>query len=1123
MSGYVAPTLRAAYGQTVDATTSPVTFSVTMQAGDYIAVIAETSDSLRVVGTPSGGGLTYTLKASQVTTNWGNAYLWTAQSSTTQTFTLSVTPSGGNAGANLNIIRAYVFGGVSALGNVQQNHASTGNPSLTFTTTHDHSYVIWGSVDWNDVALGTPAYSSGASQDLAYHSTAANYFFVKNADAGTAGSYTVSITAPTGQKWSAVGIELVGTYVDNQAPTVPSGVTPTATSTTTATVSWTASTDDVGVSSYRVQRGGTTVAATVVGTSFSDSGLTSNTTYSYTVSAIDAAGNRSAESTAASVTTFGPPIVDAGADVAGFSLGAVFTRTAGENANGGTITGRTWKITAGPAGVGSTIGTTAALSWVPSVIGTYTIQYSATSAYGTTTDTAQITVIQVGTALFPGSDFPKLVVEAAWGANITTSESSWSWSDISEDVRLANGLHMQHGRSDEASTSQPATCTIVLDNTSGSYLPGGQSPLYPYVKVGTPFRVRIDPDGSGPIVVFSGQATAWTPTWDLSGKIRSTSVEISGILRRLSANTPPVFSPIRRFLTFSASSIIAYWPMEDDVKASYFAPAVGANALTWSGTTPALHNNNDFTASDSLPTLKSSTVLSANVPTSTATAYQVRFLLEVPNGDATTGGNAMNIAYIYTTGTVKIWAVQYVQGIQDGDWGFFVMTGYDAFNNVVATTGAGVVPSNGARNRVSMQFTQNGSGVDWNLNAIWGTTGYVLTGTVSNATVGTVTNITIQPNGAADGLVLGHLSVQGVSGDAFDAVSPLAAYSGETSTARIQRLTTENGIPLDLQAPTDITSSISDQMGAQTSNDLVTLLREAEQTAFGSLYDGYSFGLRYCSLRYKESQAAAIDINALVGQLAPPFQPTLDDQRIVNRATVTRTGGGSAQFADYTGPLGINVIGLYDGSLTVNTKHDANTILYAGLVVAQGTVEGYRFPAIALNLRANPGMIASAVTLRPGMRIKLRGLSSVLPHASSDIQYLMIEGIEQTCSYGQWDVVLKCSPYDIWSVAKIANTTGDSNEFVFRIAGDEYATTTTTSGSSTTTSIGITVSSGGMWTTAADDFPLSAELNGQQISVTAATAPSGSTQTLTVSMSGFVGTFPIGAPIRVYKPTRLGL
>jgi hypothetical protein len=71
-------------------------------------------------------------------------------------------------------------------------------------------------------------------------------------------------------------------------------------------VTWTASTDDVGVAGYRVYRNGsaTPVATLAPGTTvFTDAGLLAGTAYTYAVTAFDAAGNVSAPGTSAVTTT----------------------------------------------------------------------------------------------------------------------------------------------------------------------------------------------------------------------------------------------------------------------------------------------------------------------------------------------------------------------------------------------------------------------------------------------------------------------------------------------------------------------------------------------------------------------------------------------------------------------------------------------------------------------------------------------------------------------------------------------------------------------------------------------------------------------------------------------------
>jgi chitodextrinase len=66
-------------------------------------------------------------------------------------------------------------------------------------------------------------------------------------------------------------------------------------------LTWSASNDNVGVAGYKVTRNGAQVA-TVTGTSWSDTGLASGTTYTYTVAAYDASSNTSGTATTSDTT-----------------------------------------------------------------------------------------------------------------------------------------------------------------------------------------------------------------------------------------------------------------------------------------------------------------------------------------------------------------------------------------------------------------------------------------------------------------------------------------------------------------------------------------------------------------------------------------------------------------------------------------------------------------------------------------------------------------------------------------------------------------------------------------------------------------------------------------------------
>jgi hypothetical protein len=100
----------------------------------------------------------------------------------------------------------------------------------------------------------------------------------------------------------AFGVGSGGGGTDTAAPSAPTGLAAPSTTSTSVSLAWNASTDNVGVAGYRVLRGGTQVGTTAT-TSYTDSGLTPSTAYRYSVQAYDAAGNTSAASASLSVST----------------------------------------------------------------------------------------------------------------------------------------------------------------------------------------------------------------------------------------------------------------------------------------------------------------------------------------------------------------------------------------------------------------------------------------------------------------------------------------------------------------------------------------------------------------------------------------------------------------------------------------------------------------------------------------------------------------------------------------------------------------------------------------------------------------------------------------------------
>jgi len=139
--------------------------------------------------------------------------------------------------------------------------------------------------------------------------------------------------------YNATSSSVYQSATDTTAPSVPTGFSATTISPTQINLSWTASTDNVAVTGYKVNRDGIQVG-TAASALYSDTGLTPSTAYTYTVSAYDAAGNESTQSTSAGATT------QTQSGLVGhwaFNEGSGSTAAdSSGNGNTGTVSGATW-------------------------------------------------------------------------------------------------------------------------------------------------------------------------------------------------------------------------------------------------------------------------------------------------------------------------------------------------------------------------------------------------------------------------------------------------------------------------------------------------------------------------------------------------------------------------------------------------------------------------------------------------------------------------------------------------------------------------------------------------------------------------------------------------------------
>jgi chitodextrinase len=235
---------------------------------------------------------------------------------------------------------------------------------------------------------------------------------------GGSGTYVITDQASLDAWKGAVSGTGTG---DTVAPSVPTALTASAASGTKVALSWTASTDNIGVSGYVVERDANFVGLSTT-TSYKDADLTSDTAYEYTVSAYDGAGNVSPESSPVSATTSGTEAPTIPTNLSGTAVGGT----------GATLS---WTASSDPAGItgyriyrnGWSVGTASTTSYQDSgLVNGTTYHYSVAAYDGAKNVSAESTTVLVTTVATEGPSVPTGVIATAPSG--TEVDLSWTAS-----------------------------------------------------------------------------------------------------------------------------------------------------------------------------------------------------------------------------------------------------------------------------------------------------------------------------------------------------------------------------------------------------------------------------------------------------------------------------------------------------------------------------------------------------------------------------------------------------------------------------------------------------------------------------------------------------------------------
>ncbi len=211
-------------------TTPKTSASITWLTNDVLVVVGVTGDSASTFNTPTATGLTFTLAQSIVVSNRCSTWLWTAVAGAggTQAVSLSTASNPNGDVWGMSVIQFRDSDGVGAS---SKTNASSGAPSLAITTTVANSAILvvngdWNATDgasrtWRTVNSITP--TAGNGLELTYQRGSSTYtsYVAYYDDAGTAASKTVGLSAPSGQAYAIIAVEVKGSTAVATLPVRP--------------------------------------------------------------------------------------------------------------------------------------------------------------------------------------------------------------------------------------------------------------------------------------------------------------------------------------------------------------------------------------------------------------------------------------------------------------------------------------------------------------------------------------------------------------------------------------------------------------------------------------------------------------------------------------------------------------------------------------------------------------------------------------------------------------------------------------------------------------------------------------------------------------------------------------
>lgn len=603
--------------------------------------------------------------------------------------------------------------------------------------------------------------------------------------------------------------------------------------------------------------------------------------------------------------------------------------------------------------------------------------------------------------------------------------------------------------------------------------------------------------------LFAGYLANVRPTFlpEGGGKTWSQVVlDIQGVGSRIERQGAPAYSPMRRSVQFAEDLPISYWPLEDTAGSKSAAsaypdqPPMVVEGPAVFGATLSIGESEEF-----------------------LTRYGTRSLVSLATGGRLTGQVAAPVTntdqwavflscYSYAPETVGPIDLVIAEWLTPGGtfvrWDFAQLGASDGYRvrgfaeDGTATTVLTSTPAFISFNTYTINCHQVGGSIEVQM---W-INGNLLDSDTVAGVCAPIGQVTLNPNrsnvSAATDLdartfQVAHLRLT----DAYDAVDiprytdtdlgilrADRAWTGEKAHARIARLCAEERVPIYVFGNADVTGYT--QLGSQPDGSFSELVNDAAESESGGLLFEHGFGYAYRprTSRYNPPVALEVDLGVYArsaGDAADQvLVPELSGQG-ANVWTVERTNGSSAIYAApeaYRKRRGTIADQRTIGVLTDGVLRD-----HAAFRTHLSTAVEAKYPALPIDLAANPDLIPGWLTCLPGSRVRRTGQPDVAGHGVID---QILDGYTQILGPRTWKVAANGTPARVWDFGAIAAETGDTGAAVARWAADDAVLDQAVTDSATT----LRVRPGGTrFTTNADDLDpdLKLTVGGEELLVSA--------------------------------------